>query len=335
MQSLQAWLKSIDQSRSWLPLGGYLLLLLFTPLGTIWWLCLMILAVLFLAQRLQLSTTLLWALVTLAGGILTAGAWNPRTLSPNLRNAPEDRQGIVWANIERLEIKNFNGLVRINVLEQGGDLQLERRGGASVVLERRGNTIALTARRPFFSVSSGVDVILNAPPNLLVNVQNSNGAVRLEGAVRELNIRTSNGRIEVRDSGKTRSYLETSNGEIVLEGLSGELIAKTSNARIRLTNSQDLRLSANTSNADVQLENVLLQNNSNSKIETSNGVVQLQRLAASSGLSIVGSTSNAKPDIDAPGFDVRLEEQRFEATRDGFGMARLEVQTSNKSIVLR
>jgi hypothetical protein len=335
MELFKPWLEQINQSRSWLPLGVYLLLMLFTPLGTVWWLCLMVLAVLFLAQRLKPSTAVLWVLVTLAGGILTAGAWNPRTLSPNLRNDPNDRQSIAWVGIERLEVKNFNGTVRVNVLPEGGELQLERKGGASVVLERRGNTITLVARRPFFSVSSGVNVVLNAPPNLLVNVQNSNGAVRLEGRVRELSARTSNGRIEVRDTGKARQYLETSNAEILLEAVQGEVVAKTSNGKIRLTASQDLRLQLSSSNADVLLENVGLQNNSGSSIQTSNGMVQLLRLSAPSGLSIRGSTNNARVDVDAPSFDVRLEDERFEAQKGGFGMARLEVQTSNKSIVLR
>jgi hypothetical protein len=335
MELLKPWLEQINQSRSWLPLGVYLLLMLFTPLGTIWWLCLMVLAVLFLAQRLKPSTAILWGLVTLAGGILTAGAWNPRTLAPNLRNNLDDRQSISWAGIERLEVRNFNGTVRVNVLPEGGELQLERKGGASVILERRGNTLTLVARRPFFSVSSGVNVLLNVPPNLLVNIQNSNGAVRLEGAVRELSAKTSNGRIEVRETGKTRQYLETSNAEVLLDGVQGEVVAKTSNGKIRLSQSQDLRLQLTTSNADVLLENIGLQNNSGSSIQTSNGMVQLLRLSAPSGLSIRGSTNNAKVDVDAPGFDVRLEDERFEAQKGGFGMANLEVQTSNKSIVLR
>jgi hypothetical protein len=327
METLQTWLKQIDQSRSWLPLGVYLLLMLFTPLGTIWWLCLMVLALLFLAQRLQTSTAVLWAVVTLAGGILTAGAWN-------LRNQPDDRQSINWAGIERLEVRNFNGLVRVNVT-QGGDLKFERKGGASVVVERRGNTLTLLARRPFFSVSSGVNMVLDVPQNLSLNLQNSNGPIRLEGAVRELTARSSNGRIEVRDTGKGRGYLETSNAEILLENVGGEVVAKTSNGKIRVSASQDVRLQLSTSNADVLLENLVLQNNSNSSVETSNGTIQLLRPSAPSGLVIRGSTSNARVDVDAPNFDVRLEDQRFEAQKGGFGAARLEVRTSNKPIVLR
>jgi DUF4097 and DUF4098 domain-containing protein YvlB len=180
-----------------------------------------------------------------------------------------------------------------------------------------------------------VNMILDLPPNLSVAIQNSNGAIRLEGAVRELNARTSNGRIEVRETGKARSYLETNNAEILLEGIGGEVIAKTSNGKIRLSASQDLRLQLNTSNADVQLENLVLQNNSNSSIETTNGSIQLLRLSAQSSLTIRGSTSNARVDVDAPNFEVRLEDERFEAKKGGFGTANLEVRTSNKPIVLR
>ncbi len=334
-QKARDWLTQIDQSSSWLPLGAFLLALLFTPLGTLWWLWLLIIGGLFLAQRLQPSTAVLWAVVALAGGILTAGAWNPRTLSPTLRNEPNDLQTLDWSGVQRLEIRGFNGNLRLNIRETGGDLRLERKGGASVVLEKRGDTLRLVARKPFFSFSSGVHMVLDIPPNLFLNLQTSNGGVRIEGLTREILAKTSNGRIEVRDTGKTKANLETSNGEIILERLSGEVKAKTSNAKIRVLQSSEVRLGLQTSNADVQLENVGLQNNTTSSIESSNGAVQLEHIRASSGLTIRGSTNNSRVEVDLPEFEVRLEDQRFEALKSGFGMAVLEVRTSNERIVVR
>jgi hypothetical protein len=331
----RAWLTQMDQSSSWLPLGVFLLALLFTPLGTLWWLWLLIIAGLFVAQRLKPSTAVLWAVVTVAGGILTAGAWNPRTFSPTLRNEPSDVQTLDWAGVQRLEIRGFNGNLRLQVGGAGGDLRLERKGGASVVLEKRGDTLRLIARKPFFSFSSGVNMTLNVPQGLLINVQTSNGTIRVEGLVRELIAKTSNGRIEVRDTGQTKVSLETSNAEVVLERVSGELVAKTSNAKIRVLQSSQVRLGLQTSNADLQLEDVGLLNNTTSTLESTNGMVQLEKIKAESGLTIRGNTNNARVEVDLPGFEVQLEDQRFEARKSGFGMAVLEVRTSNERIVVR
>jgi hypothetical protein len=329
------WLMQMDQSSSWLPLGVFLLALLFTPLGTLWWLWLLLIAGLFVAQRLKPSTAVLWAVVALAGGVLTAGAWNPRTLSPALRNELGDVQTLDWSGVQRLEIRGFNGSLRLQVRESGGDLRLERKGGAGVALEKRGDTLRLIARRPFFSFSSGVNMVLDVPPNLLLNLLTSNGAVRVEGLTREVLIKSSNGRVELRDTGKTKANLETSNSEVVLERFSGELKAKTSNGKIRVLQSSNVRLDLQTSNGDVQLEDVGLQNNTSSRVETSNGLVQLEGIRASSGLTIRGNTNNARVEVDLPGFEVRLEDQRFEALKTGFGMAVLEARTSNERIVLR
>ncbi len=329
------WLEQINQSTSWLPLGAFLLALLFTPLGTLWWLWLLLIAGFFLAKRLKPNTAILWAVVALAGGVLTAGAWNPRTLSPSLRNDPSDLQSIDWAGIQRLEIRGFNGNLRIQVREIGGDLRLERKGGASVALEKRGQTLLLLARRPFFSFSSGVNMVLDVPPNLFLNLQSSNGDIRIEGLVKTLIAKTSNGRIELRDAGKLNAKLETSNAEIILERLSGEISAKTSNAKIRVSQGAQVRLALETSNADLQLEQVVLQNNTTSSLESSNGAVQLETISASSGLTIRGQTNNSAIDVDLPGFEVQLEQQRFEARKNGFGMAVLEVRTSNGRIVVR
>jgi hypothetical protein len=294
-----------------------------------------VIAGLFLMQRLKSSTAVLWAVVTVAGGILTAGAWNPRTFSPALRNDPSDVQTLDWIGVQRLEVQGFNGSLRLNVRVGGGDLRLERKGGANVVLERRGQVLRLVARRPFFSFSSGVNMVLDVPPNLMLKLNNSNGDVRVEGLVREMLVKTSNGRIEVRDAGKSNLNLETSNAEIIVERMAGELKAKTSNAKIRIAQSSDVRLSLGTSNADLQLEKVGLQNNSTSLLESSNGTVQLDGITASSGLTIRGRTINARVDVDLPGFEVRLEEQGFEARKNGFGMAILELLTSNGRIVVR
>jgi hypothetical protein len=80
---------------------------------------------------------------------------------------------------------------------------------------------------------------------------------------------------------------------------------------------------------------VTLTNNTRSRAQTSNASITIAGLNAPSGLLVRGSTSNARVDVNAPGLNVRLEDTRFEARREGFGVAELELRTSNDRITLR
>ncbi len=329
------WLDEINQQASWLPLGAFLIVLLFTPLGRLWWLWLLVVALVFLLRRMTLPIAAVWAAVAIAGGLFTAGGWNGRTLSPTLRDDPEDQQSIDWTGIQRLEIKNFNGDIKILAQQGNGGLRLDRKGDASVSLERADTTLRITARKPFFSFSSGVNMVLTIPESLLVSIQNSNGMVHSSGLIRDLTINNSNGRIEIQDSGKSQVKLESSNGEIQLQRVSGEIKAKTSNAKIRLLQASNLQFNLETSNGSIQLEQLNLENNTTSKVQTSNGSIQLENIQAPSGLLIRGNTNNARVDVNLPGFELRLEDQSFEAKKEGFGQAILELQTSNDRIIVR
>ena len=167
-------------------------------------------------------------------------------------------------------------------------------------------------------------------------MKTSNGVVDVVGAIKNAEISTSNASINARDTGNTELKLETSNDAIVLERVSGKINAKTSNGSIRVTNASNAELRLETSNAGITLERLNFANNTKSSLFTSNGNVQLLTLNAPSGLTIRGSTSNSKIDVNLPGFDLKLEEQKFEARRsNGFGMAELEVQTSNDRVTVR
>ena len=321
---------------SWLPLGVLLLLLLFTPLGSLWLLFLVGVIVLFWFKFLPLERALLWSAVIFAGGLFSAGGWNGASLSPvfNPREV-EDSQAFDTNGLRRLEVRGFNGFIHVTVAQEA-KLQVERKGGASLSLERRGDVLLLLAKRPFFAWNSGVNLTLNVPANLELSLKTSNGVVDVVGAIKNAEISTSNASINARDTGNTELKLETSNDAIVLERVSGKINAKTSNGSIRVTNASNAELRLETSNAGVTLERVNFANNTKSSLFTSNGNVQLSSLNAPSGLTIRGSTSNSKIDVNLPGFDLKLEEQKFEARRsNGFGMAELEVQTSNDRVTVR
>lgn len=320
-------------STSWIPIGIFLLVMLFTPLGRVWPLVVVIAGALVYAKRLRLETGLLWAAVAFAGGVLSAGAWSPSTLAPSFREEGASEQALP-SNFKRLEIRAFNGFVRVNARAGLARVRLERKGGATVTVEQRGDTVILTARKPFFSFSSGVNLSLDVPIGLEALVQTSNAFIEWQGRAAKLELKTSNDRVTVRDTGTVIARLETSNDDISFERVSGSVYARTSNGAIRAADG-NLNLDVQTDNASISLERLTLTNNTKSRAATSNGSVTVIGLSAASGLTVRGSTSNARLDVIAPGFDVRLEDSRFSAVKTGFGMAELEITTSNDRITLQ
>ena len=307
--------------------------MLFTPLGRIWPLVVVIVGGLVYAKRLRLETGLLWAAVAFAGGVLSAGAWSSSTLAPTFRDEGADEQTLP-SNFKRLEVRSFDGFVRVNAKSGMSRLRLERKGGATVTVEQRGDTVIVTARKPFFSFNSGVNVTLDVPIALEALVQTSNGFVEWQGAATKLELKTSNDRLTLRDAGIVAVKMETSNDDISFERVSGSVLARTNNGAIRGLDGS-LSLDAQTDNASIYLERLTLTNNTKSRAATSNGQVSVLGLTAASGLTVRGSTSNARLDVIAPGFNVRLEDTRFLAVKTGFGMAELEITTSNDRITFK
>ena len=75
--------------------------------------------------------------------------------------------------------------------------------------------------------------------------------------------------------------------------------------------------------------------NSRSSVRTSNAAIDLIAPRAPAGLSLKGETVNAKLDVTLPGFEIKLENQRFEAKQNGLGIAELELQTANAPINIK
>ncbi len=321
---------------SWLPLGVVLLLLLFTPLGSLWFLFLLGIITLAWLKFLPLERAFLWAAVVFAGGLFSAGGWNTTSFSPVFNNREvQDSQPFDANGLRRLEVRGFNGFIHVKVATDP-KLQVQRKGGATLNLERRDDVLYLTAKKPFFAWNSGINLELNIPANLELSLRTSNGVIDVSGDVENLEAFTSNASINARDTGNGNLKLETSNDAIVLERVSGVISARTSNASIRVTNASNAQLQLQTSNAGITLERVGFANNTKSTVFTNNGHLQLSNLSASSGLTIRGVTSNSKLDVNLPDFDLKLEEQKFEAVKNnGFGMATLEVKTSNDSVMVR
>lgn len=97
-----------------------------------------------------------------------------------------------------------------------------------------------------------VDYTVKGPAGLEVRGASSNGAIELR-TVGEVNVRTSNGRIELEDvSG--RVDVETSNGRITGRDLNGDGVrARTSNGAIELELGEAQDVEARTSNGAIRL----------------------------------------------------------------------------------
>jgi hypothetical protein len=65
------------------------------------------------------------------------------------------------------------------------------------------------------------------------------------------------------------------------------------------------------------------------------GCIRLSGLNAPDGLRLTGETSGGSTDVQLPGFNVRVEENRFEAGRDGSNPASLNLNTSGGSVRVR
>lgn len=65
------------------------------------------------------------------------------------------------------------------------------------------------------------------------------------------------------------------------------------------------------------------------------GCIRLSGLNAPDGLRLTGETSGGSTDVQLPGFNVRVEENRFETGRDGSNPASLNLNTSGGSVRVR
>ena len=230
-----------------------------------------------------------------------------------------------------LQVKSANGAIRVTTWDKE---EVEIR---AEIKERTDNSVKLEIRR----TGNGLDVEAILPNHSGWNWVGSDGVnftlrvpKRLEG-----HYRTSNGRVEVRD---TVGSLEvtTSNGSLMIENVKGDVDARTSNGAVTLR-AIDGRVKGGSSNGSLTLDGVkggvdfstsnasitatdLDGRNQGIDLATSNGSINLG-LGSAKG-EIDAKTSNGSVHVDRPG--VELVEM-------GKSWARLRVPGSTQSIRLR
>jgi hypothetical protein len=324
----------------WVWIGALIVLLLFTPLGRLWPLAWMIVGAGVLLGSLTSRDALAFAITAIVAGSLTAGNW--ADLIPDNSQALEaetpEIQFISLEGVQRIELRSFNGGIKVVNAPGPARLLVRRKGNVTVRSENVNGILNVQAKRPFFAWNTAASFELNLPlpqpldPKLSLVLSTNNGPVEVTARVERLEVSSSGGRILVGETGATFTQAFNSNASIEISKASGTLEANTSNAAIQVTDGKDMTLKLESSNGGIRLERLQLAANSRSSARTSNAPIDLIAVRASAGLRISGETANAKPNLILPGFEIELDGQRFDAQQNGLGMAELELATSNARI---
>lgn len=228
----------------------------------------------------------------------------------------------------RVIVETFNGRIEVAGGVDGVQVSVTKRGAGfsqseaeadlknvEVMVTQEGDTIRVAARRsdgPLVVGNSGASIRLSVPAQASLELQTSNGAIRIDGVAGDLSLDTSNGKVEVR-GGRGRLNLSTSNGSIDIEAeqavvdahtsngqitfggtlAEGRQVFDTSNGRIDITLPGEAQFSfeASTSNGRVSCE-FPMSHTSASSDNALSGVV-----GENPATSIVASSSNGRIDI--------------------------------------
>ena len=323
----------------WLWLGALFVLLLFTPLGRLWPLAWVVVGAGVLLDSLKSRDALAFACVAIIGGTFTAGNWADLIPSSTMLEAQSPEiQFVSLEGVRRIELRSFNGGIKVSNATGPARLIVHRKGNVGVRNETINDILNVQAKRPFFAWNTGVsfELILPAPqalePGLSLALTTSNAPIDVTARVERIEASTSGGRILVQDTGANFTQLLNSNAAIEVTKVNGTLLASTSNGTIQISDAKEVSLKLETSNGAIRLERPQLAANSRSSVRTSNAPIDLIAPKAPAGLTLRGETANAKPDVTLPGFDIKLDGQRFEARQNGLGMAELELETTNARI---
>ncbi|GEM_PF-540932 len=235
-----------------------------------------------------------------------------------------------------IQVSTFNGSVRISSWE-GDYVRVEgekiARGlfrnelvraieGTSLLVEKADNILKIVASRP--SVVSPTVFSLGVSLNISIP----------KGLNKELQVETSNGRIDVSDLDGPL-ILRSSNGKIVVEGGRVILDARTSNAGIIIWGTELLPgfSEIKTSNGSVNV-NTLVPEHGTIDMTTSNANIECY-LHSTTDARIAMKTSNGEVRISDLSFTAeRLTRERAEGRLNAGGDLKITLSTSNGSILL-
>lgn len=299
-----------------------------------------------------------WFMAALLSSALGLGSWT------------SEEHTLDTSGIRRVEVRGFDGFIHLKSGAEIPKIQIGKRGDVLVTVEKRGDLLYIEGKqRTRLCQGCGVRFDLSLPAGLTYDLKTSNGEIVVGGRVQALTAQTSNGTVQVNDSGQADLTLSSSNAGIAVDKASGRVQVSTSNGKVSLTNVQgdvsastsnnllevanvrgQVRLEtsnggirvkdvqgeiwAKTNNAPLRLEQVTFLAGSHSRVESSNGPIEVIAPSSAGGLNLSGKTSNGGISINLSGFEVQTSRHSFSALKPGPNPAVLEVVTSNGNLTL-
>ncbi|MGB3129580.1 MAG: DUF4097 family beta strand repeat-containing protein [Dehalococcoidia bacterium] len=200
-------------------------------------------------------------------------------------------------------------------------------------ISQDGDTITIDAKISkewWFFGSAAADIAITAPAGTYVDIDTSNGAVELRGMEGAGTLRTSNGKIVLKDV-KGDYDGTTSNGAIEIGTMEGTCVISTSNGSVDLWDVKG-EVEVESSNGEIWFSGEMTAG-TRSRLVTSNGKVDVELFGTPS-VSLDAKTSNGVVTCELVITATLTREDHLVGTI-GAGEAELYIRTSNGDVTIR
>jgi DUF4097 and DUF4098 domain-containing protein YvlB len=280
----------------------------------------------------------------------------------------------------KLNVQNDVGEIRVVAGGKTPSITITKRFHKSenleFKLEIKGDTLFIIGKiKPTQCNNCSIDLTLNVPENLEVQLQTDVGDVDVAGLVQSLKVKADVGKVSAKNLGTASIDLQTDTGDIELNNSQGNIKLETSvgaitaehlgKAQVNMrSDTGDLTLNdaqgavilessiasinvnhlkgsldLHSDTGDVSAKNIIFQSGSSNQLKTDIGTVRLENFSAPDGIKLEGQTSIGDLSLDLNGFTVsqtgELLEHHFTASRAGQDSAKVHFQTETGSIVAR
>ena len=243
----------------------------------------------------------------------------------------------------RLDVRSFNGRVRVHAGEPGSILvraKLKNPRGVEYSAVQEGNLVKIEATPKqrsdhflsgIFGRGTGARIDVSVPADTSVDVVTSNGPLELRGTERAAALRTSNAPVKV-ERFKGDLSAQTGNAPVTVETLHGSADLKTSNGPVEIDDGHG-RFDAKTINGPIRFGGSMEPGGLN-RLVTSNGNIKV-KLEPNPSLKLDASTVNGMVRCDSPGFVASVNTFRKLEGTVGEGEAELVAKTVNGLVTIR
>lgn len=243
----------------------------------------------------------------------------------------------------RLEVRSFNGRVRVNAGEPGTirvRAKLSNPSGVEYSAVQEGDLVRVEAKprrrsggflHGLFGQGSGASIDVTVPVSTGVNLATSNRPVELRGTEEGGTVETSNACIQVEEV-KGNLNAQTTNGRIAVERFKGRAELVTTNGRVTVEKGHG-QFDVKTTNGRIGFQGSFDPGGRNALI-TSNGRIEVA-LNAEPSLKVEASTVNGRIDCEIPEFAISKITGREMEGMVGRGEADLVAKTVNGGIAIR